>query len=113
MELNDIKKELFYEPKHAMEIVDDAVVKAADDFCEGYKKYLDEAKIERETVDFFVKEAETKGYTEFDRTKKYNAGDKVYYNNRGKAIILCVFGKRALQRVLKSLPLILTHPALT
>ncbi len=101
MELNDIKKELFYEPKHAMEIVDDAVVKAADDFCEGYKKYLDEAKIERETVDFFVKEAEAKGYTEFDRTKKYNAGDKVYYNNRGKAIILCVFGKKSISEGVK------------
>lgn len=96
MELNDIKKDLFYEPKHAMEIVDDAVVKAADDFCEGYKKYLDEAKIERETVDFFVKKAEARGYTEFDRTKKYVAGDKVYYNNRGKAIILCVFGKKSI-----------------
>lgn len=101
MELNDIKKELFYEPKHAMEIVDDAVVKAADDFCEGYKKYLDEAKIERETVDFFVKEAESRGYTEFDRTKKYAAGDKVYYNNRGKAIILCVFGKKSVAEGVK------------
>lgn len=101
MELNDIKKELFYEPKHAMEIVDDAVVKAADDFCEGYKKYLDEAKIERETVDFFVKEAEARGYTEFDRTKKYSAGDKVYYNNRGKAIILCVFGKKSIAEGVK------------
>ncbi len=101
MELNDMKKELFYEPKHAMEIVDDAVVKAADDFCEGYKKYLDEAKIERETVDFFVKEAEAHGYTEFDRTKKYNAGDKVYYNNRGKAIILCVFGKKSIAEGVK------------
>lgn len=101
MELNDIKKELFYEPKHAMEIVDDAVVKAADDFCEGYKKYLDEAKIERETVDFFVKEAEARGYTEFDRTKKYVVGDKVYYNNRGKAIILCVFGKKSISEGVK------------
>lgn len=101
MELNDIKKELFYEPKHAMEIVDDAVVKAADDFCEGYKKYLDEAKIERETVDFFVKEAEARGYTEFNRTKKYVTGDKVYYNNRGKAIILCVFGKKSISEGVK------------
>ena len=101
MDMNDMKKELFYEPKHAMDVVDDAVVKAADDFCEGYKKYLDEAKIERETVEFFVKEAEARGYTEFDRTKKYNAGDKVYYNNRGKAIILCVFGKKSIAEGVK------------
>lgn len=101
MDINEMKKELFYEPKHAMELVDEAVVKAADDFCEGYKKYLDEAKIERESVSFFVAEAEKRGYTEFDRSKKYNAGDKVYYNNRGKAVILCVFGKKSIANGVK------------
>lgn len=101
MDLNEMKKELFYEPKHAMETVDETVVKAADDFCEGYKAYLDEAKIERESVDFFVKEAEKRGYTEFDNTKKYHAGDKVYYNNRGKAIILCVMGKKSIAEGVK------------
>lgn len=101
MDLNEMKKELFYEPKHAMETVDETVVKAADDFCEGYKKYLDEAKIERESVEFFVKEAEKLGYTEFDNTKKYNAGDKVYFNNRGKAIILCVMGKKDISEGVK------------
>ena len=101
MDLNEMKKELFYEPKHAMETVDNAVVKAADDFCEGYKKYLDEAKIERESVEFFVKEAEKLGYTEFDNSKKYNAGDKVYFNNRGKAIILCVIGKKDISEGVK------------
>lgn len=94
MDMNEMKKELFYEPKHAMEIIDEAVVKAADDFCEGYKAYLDFAKIERESVEFFVAEAEKRGYTEFQSTKKYNAGDKVYLNNRKKAIILCVIGKK-------------------
>ena len=63
MELNEMKKELFYEPKHAMETVDETVVKAADDFCEGYKAYLDFAKIERESVEFFVAEAEKRGRT--------------------------------------------------
>lgn len=101
MDLNEIKKELFYEPKHAMETVDESVVKAADDFCEGYKTYLDEAKIERESVEFFVKEAEAHGYTKFDNTKKYNAGDKVYYNNRGKSIILCVMGKKSIAEGVK------------
>ena len=101
MDLNEMKKELFYEPKHAMETVDDVVVKAADDFCEGYKKYLDFAKIERESVEFFVAEAEKRGYTEFQNTKKYNAGDKVYFNNRGKAIILCVIGKKDISEGVK------------
>lgn len=101
MDLNEMKKELFYEPKHAMEAVSDEEVKLADEFCEGYKSYLDEAKIERESVEFFVKEAEKRGYTEFDNSKKYNAGDKVYFNNRGKAIILCVFGKKDISEGVK------------
>ncbi len=101
MDLNEMKKELFYEPKHAMALVDETVVNAADDFCEGYKAYLDFAKIERESVDFFVAEATKRGYTEFDCSKKYSAGDKVYFNNRGKAIILCVFGKKSIAEGVK------------
>lgn len=93
--LQELKDGLFYEPKHAMEIIDGETVKQADEFCEGYKSYLDEAKIERESVEFFVREAEKRGYTEFDNRKKYSAGDKVYYNNRGKSIILCVIGKKS------------------
>ena len=31
MELNEMKKELFYEPKHAMETVDEAVIEAPAD----------------------------------------------------------------------------------
>ena len=93
--LQELKDGLFYEPKHAMGIIDGETVKQADEFCEGYKSYLDEAKIERESVEFFVREAEKRGYTEFDNRKKYSAGDKVYYNNRGKSLILCVIGKKS------------------
>lgn len=93
--LQELKDGLFYEPKHAMEIIDGETVKQADEFCEGYKSYLDEAKIERESVEFFVREAEKRGYTEFDNRKKYSAGDKVYYNNRGKSLILCIIGKKS------------------
>lgn len=93
--LQELKDGLFYEPKHAMEIIDGETVKQADEFCEGYKSYLDEAKIERESVEFFVREAAKRGYTEFDNRKKYSAGDKVYYNNRGKSLILCVIGKKS------------------
>ena len=93
--MNEMKKELFYEPAHAAEKLSEQEIAAADLFAEGYKEYMDFAKIERESVEFFVNQAEQKGYTEFDRTKKYKAGDKVYYNNRGKSLILCVIGKKS------------------
>ena len=38
--------------------------------------------------------AEKAGFVPFDPQKKYKAGDRVYYNNRGKAMCLAVIGKK-------------------
>lgn len=57
--------------------------------------FLDEAKTERESVDYAVKATVAAGFTEFDMNKEYKAGDKVYYNNRGKAICLAVMVRTA------------------
>lgn len=65
----------------------------AMDFAEGYKDFIGSAKTEREAVDWTVKAAQAAGFVEFDPDKKYSAGDKVYYNNRGKAMCLAVIGK--------------------
>ena len=67
-------------------------VKEDYDFCEPYKAFLSEAKTERECVlkaEAMLKDA---GYTEFDPKASYQPGDKVYFNNRGKAIIASTFG---------------------
>lgn len=92
--IKELQKELFYSPKHASEIISDEEVQNADSFAEGYKTYMDNGKTERESVKYFIEKAKSLGYAPFDRSKKYSAGDKVYYNNRGKSVILCVFGKR-------------------
>ena len=94
--VEEMKKELCYKPKHAIDLVDEAVVAAADDFCEGYKVFLDVAKTEREATEAVLAEARAKGFVEFEPDKKYSAGDKVYYVNRGKSIILAVIGKKCL-----------------
>ena len=65
----------------------------AMDVAEGYKDFITAAKTEREAVDWTVTAAKAAGFTEFDPMKKYSAGDKVYYNNRGKAMCLAVIGK--------------------
>ena len=45
-----LKDKLFLSRKNGRLISDDAVLSAADEFCEGYKAYLDNAKTEREAV---------------------------------------------------------------
>ena len=93
----ELKEKLFYNPKHASEIISQEETDKADEFCEEYKNFLNKAKKEREAVVYVLEKAKKNGFVEFDRAKKYNAGDKVYYNNRGKSIILAVIGKKGLE----------------
>lgn len=72
-------------------------IEEAQDFCEGYKAFLDAGKTERECVVYAEKLALAAGYQPFERSKRYKTGDKVYYINRGKNIILTTFGKEALE----------------
>ena len=90
-----LSEKLTYSVKDAGATLSESDLKLADDFCEGYKTFLNAAKTERESVNFFVDLAKKEGFVPFDPDKKYSAGDKVYYNNRGKALILAVIGKKS------------------
>ena len=99
--VEELKKELFYKPQHASAVVEENEVVKADAFAEDYKKFLDNAKTEREAVAVVLEDAKAKGFQEFNPEKQYKAGDKVYYVNREKAIILAVIGKKSLKEGVK------------
>ena len=86
-------KELLISRKNGFFDVTDEVVGKADAFCEPYKAFLNAAKTEREAVAYAIEHAEAAGFVPFDKQKAYQPGDKVYYNNRGKAVILAIIGK--------------------
>ncbi|MGN0614510.1 MAG: aminopeptidase [Porcipelethomonas sp.] len=87
-----LKESLLSQKKHALLKMEDSEVKKCDEFCEHYKKFLDSAKTEREAVEFTVSLLEEKGYIPFKPGMGLKAGDKVYVNNRGKAVIMAVIG---------------------
>ena len=89
-----LKEKLFRNKKCGCVRVSSDEMKKADEYCEEYKNFLNCAKNEREAVVYAVAKAEKAGFTEYDRTKNYSAGDKVYVNNRGKALMLAVIGKK-------------------
>mgnify|MGYP003298679674 CR=1 FL=1 len=93
-----LKEELFYSPEHAAYSCEEGEIEKADKFCEGYMKFLDACKTEREAVVYTKALAEKEGFIPFDPKASYKAGDKVYYDNRGKALILCVFGTEGLEK---------------
>ena len=88
-----LKEKLFMNRKNGIVKAGAEEVAKADEFCRGYKTFLDNAKTERDAVKFVIEMAEKNGFTEYDCTKTYSAGDKVYVNNRGMAIMLAVIGK--------------------
>lgn len=67
-------------------------------FSEDYKAFLDKAKTEREFVDETVILAEANGFVNGDTKEKVEAGDKLYFLNRGKNIILAVVGKEDIEK---------------
>ncbi len=84
--------ELAYKRTNVYEIADEKLMKETFDYAEGYKTFLDEGKTEREVCSFVVNAAEAQGYKPFEWGMKLKAGDKVYYNNRGKNIYLMRIG---------------------
>lgn len=93
MDAKKLAKELLIPRSSGFSQVSEKELEKANEFCESYKTFLDHSKTEREAVKTAVALAEKEGFVAFDASKKYKAGDKVYYNNRGKALILAVIGK--------------------
>ena len=81
-----------YKRTNVYETADEKTMKAIFDYAEGYKKFLGECKTEREACAYIVEEAEKNGYKQFDFSEKVKKGDKLYYNNRGKAVFIIKIG---------------------
>lgn len=87
-----LQEQLLLKPENSGITMSDQQIDQAYAFCEAYKSFLDSAKTEREAVELVIGMAKDYGYTEFEPGKRYAPGDKVYHNNRGKAIILSTIG---------------------
>ena len=70
-------------------------------FCEGYKNYMSVCKTERESVLEAIRLAEEKGYKDLNLVIKngetLKSGDKVYLNNKDKALVLFLIGNESLE----------------
>ena len=79
-----MSEKLLSEKKNGGLLLDDKQIKTADDFCEGYKDYMNTAKIEREAVIESVRLAKQAGFKEYVRGKKYKAGEKEILETKEK-----------------------------
>ncbi len=90
--IKEMKEKLFLKKKHALYNMTDEQLAECDSFCEDYKKFMDAAKIEREAVIYSIDFLKENGYVEYQKGMKLNPGDKIYSNNRGKAVMIAVIG---------------------
>lgn len=76
------------------------------EFSEGYKHFLNIGKTEREFVRESIKLAEENGFKSIEEFETLKAGDKVYYINREKNIVLVVIGK---EDILDGINFVVSH----
>jgi len=95
MKENDIRKQLLYTPKNGYDRLTCEDAAAMEAYCDGYRSFLDQSKTERECVNTAIELAERAGFRPWDPAETLQPGDKVYYSNRGKAIMLAVVGRES------------------
>ena len=88
-----LAEKLLFTKKNGGLLLEDKEIKKAEDFCEEYKNFLNLGKTEREACSYIIEKAKANGFSLFDPKRKYLKGDKVYYVNREKAVILAVIGE--------------------
>ncbi|MCL2342850.1 MAG: aminopeptidase [Firmicutes bacterium] len=90
------RERLFYSQKHGYDLISDAERADCDAYCEGYKRFLDAARTEREAVKAAVALAEAEGFVPYVRGMALRPGLRIYQNNRGKTLSLAVIGEKSL-----------------
>lgn len=95
------------EKKNAWLSYSEEVKKNVFELNDGYKKYISDCKTERECVTEAIRQAEEQGYVDLNEViannGKLKAGDKVYFNNMGKALALFLIGSEPLEKGMKIL----------
>ena len=79
-------EKLLYTPEYAADKQADVKEKAAA-FAEGYKKFMDSAKTEREAAVVSEQMLQATGYKAFDPKKVYAPGEKIYFIQENKAVV--------------------------
>ena len=75
-------EQLFYDKKTGFDRLTDEDKQGIQTYAEGYKKFLDESKTERDAVLEIARMAESKGFRAWTRDDTLRPGDKIYRINR-------------------------------
>lgn len=94
--MDELRNNLFYEQKNGYDLIGTEERIELENYCKGYMEYLNDSRTEREAVNNAIALAEEQGFVAFKPGMEVKPGMKFYSNNRGKALMLAVIGKKSL-----------------
>ena len=94
--MDDMRNSLFYEQKNGYDLIGTQERKTLEDYCLGYMEFLNNSRTEREAVNNAIAMAEERGFVAYEPGMELQPGMKLYRNNRGKALMLAVIGRKDL-----------------
>ncbi len=92
----ELRESLLMAPKNGYSALTEAQRAEMDAYCKNYMAFMDACKTEREATTWTVQEAEKRGFKPFVPGMDAKPGDKIYYNNRDKSIMLAIIGTKSL-----------------
>ncbi|HHY80953.1 MAG TPA: aminopeptidase [Thermoanaerobacter sp.] len=101
-DLKEIEKRLGYKNVDAWTKISDEEKEKVYQFGEDYKDFMTKCKTERETAEKIIEIAEKNGFINIEKVTNLKPGSKVYYNNKGKSVVLAVIGKESMQKGIKA-----------
>lgn len=72
-----------------------------EEYSAAYRRFLDTARTERLAAREIIRQAEDAGFKPLSEYTALKAGDKVYWNQKGKSVILAVIGSEPLEQGMK------------
>ena len=92
----ELRESLLMAPKNGYTRITAQQREEMEAYCKDYMAFMDECKTEREATTWAIAEAEKRGFKALEAGMSVKPGDKIYLNNRGKAIMLAVVGSESL-----------------
>ena len=94
----ELRQALLSQPKNGYAELTEEQYNEMETYIAGYRGFLDDCKTEREATAYAAAKAEAHGFKTLTPGMELKPGDKVYYVNRNKSILLAVMGKQPLAK---------------
>ncbi len=94
----ELRDSLLNTPKNGHTVLTDEQRREMESYCKRYAAFMDACKTEREATAWTVETAKAHGFRELTPGMDIKPGDKVYFSNRGKSILLAVIGSESLAK---------------